>query len=156
MTSAHKLFATLLTTILISACSGGGGGGSGSTTATGSTSSTNAQTTPVVPPSSGNTSSTVTSSAPPTPHVLQLNWTLPTTRENGTALAASELAGYQIYYYPDGSSAGTGEIVDINGGTTSSAQISIAGTGTYYFAIAALDTSGQLSNLSTYVPVNLN
>lgn len=155
MTSACKLLAALMATALISACSGGSGGGS--TTSTGSTNASSAQTTPVAtPPNPSSTPATVTSSAPPAPHVLKLSWTLPTTRENGTALAASELAGYQIYYYPDGSSAGAGEIVDINGGATNSTQLTIAGTGTYYFAIAARDTSGQLSSLSTYIALNLN
>jgi hypothetical protein len=66
------------------------------------------------------------------------------------------LTGYQIYYYQDGASTEAGEVVSVAGGNTMSAQLTINGSGTYYFAIAARDAAGMLSNLSNYVAVTLN
>jgi hypothetical protein len=89
-------------------------------------------------------------------HTVQLSWTIPSTRENGSALTLSELSGYEIYYYQEGTSSGAGEVVPVSGGTNTSTQVTINGSGTYYFAIAARDQAGLLSNLSNYVAANLN
>jgi len=165
MATPYKIIAALLTALLMTACSGGGGGGNASNApgSTASSSGSQSSVTPVTPPSSGGGSESSTTPPPattPAPgatsHSLQLSWAIPTTRENGTALTISELAGYQVYYYLDGTSAGAGNVVNINGGTTSSTQISLTGSGTYYFAIAARDQAGLLSNLSNYVAVTLN
>jgi hypothetical protein len=148
-----KFLALIATVITLTACGGGGGGGSGGSTQTssGSGNQGTTPTTPVTPPP--------TSTPQPgtgTAHTLQLSWSIPTTRENGSALAINELSGYQIYYYPEGSSAGSGEIVNVSGGSTSATQLTVTGSGTYYFAIAAVDQTGTLSNLSNYVSVTLN
>jgi len=157
MATPYKIIAALLTALLMTACSGGGGGGNASNApgSTASSSGSQSSVTPVTPPSSGGGSGSSTTPPPattPAPgatsHSLQLSWAIPTTRENGTA--------YQVYYYLDGTSAGAGNVVNINGGTTSSTQISLTGSGTYYFAIAARDQAGLLSNLSNYVAVTLN
>lgn len=150
--------ATLLAT-LITACSGGGGGGSDTGSAAAATGSNS--TNPVTPSTgSGTTTTPTTPTSPTTPaataHTLQLSWTIPSTRENGTALTLSELSGYEIYYYAEGSSSGAGEVVPVSGGTSTSTKVTINGSGTYYFAIAARDNAGLLSNLSNYVAANLN
>lgn len=158
MKNTPKIIALLASAILITACSGGGGGGNSST---GSTSNSgNQATTPATPttPGSGTTTPppSTTPSTPTVAHTLQLSWTIPTTRENGNALTLTELSGYQIYYYPEGSAQGAGEIVNVSGGSTNSTQVTINGAGTYYFAIAAVDQVGLQSNLSNYVAVTLN
>jgi hypothetical protein len=153
MNKLAKLVALLATTIILTACGGGSGGGSGGSTQT-SSGSGNQATTPTSPATTPSTGTTQPGTG--TAHTLQLSWTIPTTRENGSALAINELSGYQVYYYPEGSSAGSGEIVNISGGSTSATQLTINGSGTYYFAIAAVDQTGALSNLSNYVAVTLN
>lgn len=157
MKNTPKIIALLASAVLITACSGGGGGGNSST---GSTSNSgNQATTPATPTTPGSGTTTPPSTTPSTPtvaHTLQLSWTIPTTRENGNALTLTELSGYQIYYYPEGSAQGAGEIVNVSGGSTNSTQVTINGAGTYYFAIAAVDQVGLQSNLSNYVAVTLN
>jgi hypothetical protein len=158
MTRALEIVALLLIACSIAACSGGGGGGNSSNPSSSSSSSGSSSTTPVTPTPNNSTSGGTTTPTTPTTkaHTLQLNWSVPTTRENGTALTTSELTGYQIYYYQDGASSDTGEVVPVAGGSTTSARVTVNGSGTYYFAIAAKDAAGLLSNLSNYVAVALN
>lgn len=157
MTHFYKIALTILFATLITACSGGGGGGGGSGPSSAAASGSNS-TTPVTPSTGSGT--TTTPSTPTTPtataHTVQLSWTIPSTRENGSALALSELSGYEIYYYQEGTSSGAGEVVPVSGGTNTSTQVTINGSGTYYFAIAARDNAGLLSNLSNYIAANLN
>ena len=166
MATTYKIIPVFLAALLITACSGGGGGGNSSNTPSSTASSGGAHsTTPVTPPTSNSSDSGSTTTPPPvttptrpaaTTHSLQLSWAIPTTRENGVPLTATELAGYQVYYYLDGTSAGDGTVVNINGGAINNTQITLTGSGTYYFAIAARDQGGLLSNLSNYVSVTLN
>lgn len=151
----HRFAAVLLVACSITACGGGGGGGGGDSgsAASGSGSSAPTPVSPTLPASESTTTTPTTPTA--TAHTLQLSWSVPATREDGSALAKSDLAGYQIYYYQDGSSA-DGETVSVAGGSSTSAQIAINGSGTYYFAIAALDQNGLLSQLSNYVAVTLD
>lgn len=80
----------------------------------------------------------------------------PSTRENGTALPRSEISGYEIYYFRDGSSEEEGEIITINDPNTLTAQTPPLEAGTYYFAIATIDTQGVYSDTSKYVTINVN
>lgn len=92
----------------------------------------------------------------PTKHVpaatpeVQATWTVPTTREDGTALPAGELFGYELYYYCDG---GEAVVVPIAGGSITSADITMQQTGSCAFAIAAIDKAGRFSQLSAAVTV---
>jgi hypothetical protein len=85
----------------------------------------------------------------PTSYSAQLSWTPPSTRTDGTQLALSELAGYEIYYTSDDLSKGVS--VSINGGSTSSYKITSLQAGTYHFAISAIDSNGIKSPLSAVV-----
>lgn len=78
------------------------------------------------------------------------------TRADGSALAASALAGYRLFYTRDGSSASEDTVVAIDGGTITSTDLSLSGSGTYTFAITAVDSSGTESALSTPVSVTIN
>lgn len=92
----------------------------------------------------------------PTKHVpaatpeVQATWTVPTTREDGTALPASELFGYELYYYCDGGETVT---IPVAGGSTTSRDVVMQHTGSCVFAVAAIDTKGQFSRLSDAVTV---
>lgn len=140
-------------TLLITACGGGSGGGnsasdgssSAGTATSGSTSSTTST-------SSGTTAPTPTSITYP----VQLNWTPPSTRADGSALVASELTGYRIYYSLEGTAASQDTVVPVSDGATTSLTITLTAAGTYAFAITAVDQNGLESSLSTPVLITVN
>ena len=83
--------------------------------------------------SSGNT-------ATPSTVTATVSWTAPTTREDGSAMAITELAGYRIYYGI--SPTNTNIVVEINAGSTTERTITGLTPGTYYFKVSAYDTAG--------------
>ena len=133
---------TLFTSSLI-ACGGGGGGSDDSTTR-------NTSTTTNTSSNSSNSSSGQTNSQN-TSKTVTLSWTAPTTRANGDPLNMSDIAGYEVYYFMDGSPQSDGEAITINNASTT--QITTPGlqSGTYFFAIATIDTQNLVSDLSDYV-----
>jgi predicted phage tail protein len=84
---------------------------------------------------------------------VKLSWSVPTTRENGQALSASQLTGYEVYYTTD-DPAVTGSI-KVSGGSTVSYTVPNLAAGNYHFAIAAVDSTGLKSKLSTIVDVKV-
>jgi hypothetical protein len=80
---------------------------------------------------------------------LNLNWTAPTARADGSALALSEIGGYRIYY---GTSRGnySGTYNQSNGAATS-ATVSNLPSGTYYLVMSTYDTSGREGSRSSEV-----
>lgn len=78
------------------------------------------------------------------------------TRADGSALAASALAGYRLFYTRDGSSASEDAVVTIDDGTITSTDLSLSNVGSYTFAITAIDTNGTESALSTPVSVTID
>jgi hypothetical protein len=90
---------------------------------------------------------TVSAQAATTTGSATLSWMPPTQRSDGTAL--TNLAGYKIRY---GTSAGnyTSEVSVANPGVASYVVDDLS-SGTYFFAIAAYDSSGTESNLSNAV-----
>jgi hypothetical protein len=71
-------------------------------------------------------------------------WTAPTTRSDGTAL--TNLAGYRIYY-------GVGpntfdNVIDVNTVGVTNFVVENLSSGTWYFAVSALDSTGAESGLS--------
>ena len=100
------------------------------------------------------TTVTPTPTPPPTPvtYNAQLSWTAPTIREDGTPLALSELAGYEIYYTSDDPAvAGT---ITIAGGSEASYVLPNLAAGNYYFTISAIDSEGLKSAMSALVPAH--
>jgi hypothetical protein len=82
-----------------------------------------------------------------------LSWAIPTTRLDGTALSATSLAGYEVYWTRSSDNAkGT---IKISGGTKSTASMDVYTPATYYFAVAAIDSIGLKSPLSTMVQTSL-
>lgn len=146
--------ALALLTLLVTACGGGSGGGnsasSGSSNSAGSATSG----------TSGNTTSGSSGTTAPTPasitYPVQLAWTAPSTRADGSALTASELAGYRVYYSLEGSATTDDTVLTVNGGSTTAFKITLTTAGTYAFAITAVDQNGLESSLSTPVLVAVN
>ncbi|MEH6912308.1 MAG: fibronectin type III domain-containing protein [Oceanicoccus sp.] len=138
MDSFLKLIATVLISSTLIACGGGGGGGGGSSSGSSSQSAV-----------SDGTSNTSTPSAKTVD--ITLSWVAPTTRENGDALLFSEINGYEIYYFKDGSDQQNDQVVSITNPNTVETTITNLTAGTYYFAIATLDIAGLSSDTSDYV-----
>lgn len=84
---------------------------------------------------------------------VKLSWSIPTTRENGQALAASELTGYALYYTTDDPSV-TGTI-NVSGGSTSTYTVQNLAAGNYHFAMSAIDVAGQKSKLSAVADITV-
>ncbi len=88
--------------------------------------------------------------APPTPttHNATVSWSAPTTNVDGTQLA--DLAGFKVYY---GLAAqALDHVVQIGSPATTSQALQNLTSGTWYFAVAAVNTAGlesQLSSLAT-------
>jgi Fibronectin type III domain len=125
-----RLTGLLVVALLLGACSGGSSGSSTSTSATGSTTNTS--------------SSTSTTSAATTTGSATLSWSAPTENADGTPV--TNLAGYRVYY---GTSASDlSQSIEVAGATTTSYVVENLPAGTYYFAVAAYDTSGTESQPS--------
>lgn len=139
---------SLLSTLLI-ACGGGGGGGSDEP----------ANSSPANSSNSSSTSQEVDQSAPSTPEptpspntgTITLTWTPPSTRADGSALALTDIGGYEIYYYLDGTPINEGEMVNISNRNTTAYTTPELPAGKYYFAISTYDTAMIYSPLSTPV-----
>jgi DNA mismatch repair ATPase MutL len=86
---------------------------------------------------------------------ITLSWTPPSTRANGDALELSEISGYEVYYFMDGSPDGDGETNAINSPNITELAIDDLSPGIYYFSIAAIDTDGLASEMSEAVEADL-
>lgn len=84
---------------------------------------------------------------------VDLNWTAPTTYEDGSALPSTEIQGYRIYYSIDSAITDkSGSYFDVGSTQTYSGTISLTtGIHTVYFRAATLATNGQESTLSNEV-----
>ena len=92
-------------------------------------------------------------SGPTTVGVLGLAWTAPSQREDGTAIALSEIASYHIYYGTE-----PGDYQDeifIEDSSADEAQVVDIDTGTYYAVVTAVDTEGRESLYSSEVVINI-
>ena len=75
-----------------------------------------------------------------------LSWSAPVARSDGSALSMREIAGYNLYVWGPDSYSNT---ININDAYTTSTSITDLASGTYYFAMTALDTEGLESSLSS-------
>lgn len=148
--------------LLTTAC-GGGGGGSGGSSASNTASTPASSSSPAVTsapaPTANSTSSTPAATSTPSTgssYSIHITWVAPTTRADGSALPISALTGYRLFYTRDGSSSSEDTVVSINGGTTTSTQLSLPSAGTYAFSITAIDSNNVESALSTPVSITIN
>jgi VCBS repeat-containing protein len=87
-----------------------------------------------------------------TADAITLSWNAPSEREDNTAIALSEIAGFKIY-------AGTTQgqylgSITINDGSATNYTFEGVTTGTYYFAMTTLDTDGRESQHSAEIQIN--
>ncbi len=78
-----------------------------------------------------------------------LSWTIPVERENGDPLSMADLAGYELVYLAE--EGGAEAVVVIDDPQTVSITVVLQIPATYHFAIAAIDSSGLRSDLSSVV-----
>ena len=82
---------------------------------------------------------------------VNLRWTAPVARADGSALSLSEITGYTVHY---GTSKGNyPQSYTINNGSATSATISNLPVGTYYLVMTTRDTDGRDSGYSTSVTI---
>jgi hypothetical protein len=87
-------------------------------------------------------------------HDVTLSWDIPTEREDGSALALFEIDGYVIRYGTAANSL-SNELEVVGSGVTSQV-ISDLVQGSYYFAIATVDSDGVQGSFSSTVSVQVN
>lgn len=160
----------LAAAMTLTACGGGSGGGAPSDTTANqtsqsSTSSSGSGSTTTSSGSKSSTSTSGTSTSPPqsptgsnsggTGQTVSLSWTIPNQRTDGSPLPVSQLAGYEIYYYANGSSSGSGQVININDPLVTTYTTQPLQPNTYNFAISAIDTSGLTSALSSPVTITI-
>jgi len=84
---------------------------------------------------------------------MDVAWTSPTTRTDGTALLPTDIATFRVYY---GTATGVyGSQVDVNDGTAVSTSIGLLPGGTYFVVMSVIDTLGQESIMATEATITL-
>jgi len=85
---------------------------------------------------------------------LTLAWNIPAEREDGKAIALSEISGYELYYTVE--ELNVDQTIVINGATQTQYKLEDIAPGTYHIAISAIDNNGLRSRLSDPVTVEVN
>jgi hypothetical protein len=90
---------------------------------------------------------------PPDPADINLSWVAPSTREDNTPIALSEITGYHIYYgtAPDDYT----NQVDIDDGSAVQKTLTGLPSGTYYIVITTIDIDGRESLFSDVTTINI-
>ena len=109
----------------LAACGGSGGGGSATGVSTGS-----------------GTTGVSTGS-------IALKWTAPATRADGTPMSLAEIGGFRIYYGK--SVSGYSNVVDVNDGVATLANLIDIPVGNYSLVMTTYDTAGRESVFSPVV-----
>ena len=97
--------------------------------------------------STASTSPSATASTTPTSGNATLSWQAPTTDTNGAAL--TDLAGYRIYYGTSATS--LSETIQLTSVGLQTYVIQNLASGTWYFAVTAVASTGVESGLSDVV-----
>ncbi len=85
-----------------------------------------------------------TPAPPPTTYSATVSWSVPLLNTDGTSL--TDISGYRVYY---GTSAGTlSQSFLVSGMGITNHVVSGLAAGTYYFAVATLNSAGAASDLS--------
>jgi len=147
MRATRKLVALLCVAAFLTACGGGGGGGGSSGTPSTSGNASGPSSTP-------NSNATSPSTPEARLQTVNLSWTAPSARADGTALPLSELSGYKVYIVKESDSS-QDKTQMISGGSSTTTQLSLPAPGTYTLALTAIDQNGQESALSNAVTVTL-
>jgi hypothetical protein len=86
---------------------------------------------------------------PKPPTTVTLGWTIPTSREDGSALAVSDISGYELFD-------SCGDMVSIVGGATNSKTMPVTLPFDCTYAVKAVDNDGIRSELSEPLRVKFN
>jgi hypothetical protein len=86
-----------------------------------------------------------------TPYSATLTWSPPPLNVDGSS--ASDIIAYRIYFGENASS--LTQSIQVPGGTTTGAVVSGLPAGTYYFAMAAVNSLGELSAQTNVVSVTV-
>lgn len=78
-----------------------------------------------------------------------LNWSTPTTREDGAPLAAGEIGGFEIYMLAE--STGETNVITVNDPMSTTFTVEDLAPDTYHFSMSAFDVEGIFSPLSEVV-----
>lgn len=78
-----------------------------------------------------------------------LRWAVPTTRADGTALPAGELAGYELYVLSE--STGETVVIEIADPLATEHVVDGLAPDTYHFSLSARDSAGNLGEMSAVV-----
>jgi hypothetical protein len=82
---------------------------------------------------------------------VELEWTIPSERENGVALGVEELCCYQVQYIHGNEFA----VVDVSGGATRAVNLALQ-PGHYRFSVIAIDSAGRVSQPSDTLEANVS
>ena len=78
-----------------------------------------------------------------------MSWDVPTTRANGSPLAAGELAGYEIYVLRP--STGETRLIRVMEPLRTARTVQNLASDEYHFSMVAVDSEGNKSELSAVV-----
>ena len=159
MISQLRIIISLCFVVWLTACGGGGGGSDSPASQPGNS---NEPISPTPDPGDPEPPAPDDPTDPPTPEPdpsdmksVTLSWTTPSSRVDGNPLPLTEIGGYEIYYFMEGSSQGEGETLLVADPMANQVTTPRLVAGTYYFAIASYDVDGIYSELSDYVTANL-
>ncbi len=85
---------------------------------------------------------------------ITLRWTIPSTRQDGTLLSASELAKYELYITTESDGASQSVVIDDPMQTTQT--LTGLQPDVYHLAMSAVDVNGLYSDLTNVVSIDLN
>ena len=100
--------------------------------------------TPAATVASSATSTTAAAAAVLPANAALLNWTAPTTHNDGSPLA--DLTGFKVYY---GTASGGPYTTTLNVGLVTTYTVTSLASGTYYFVVTAYDSAGNESVFTT-------
>lgn len=88
---------------------------------------------------------------------LQIVWQAPATREDGSVLSNSDIAGYEIYYTSIAADNTTvDQLIEVSGADQSSYTMEDVPVGEYHFAVATIDSAGVKSQISDVITTVVN
>jgi hypothetical protein len=129
--------AAVCSLFLVAACGGGGGGAAAPSSPT--------QATPSAPEQSLPEQST-------NPPNVTLSWQTPSTRNDGSPLSISDIAGYEVYYLAEGQALEDASVIRIADPLNNQVTFELD-AGFWHFAMATLDSEGLLSEISSTVSI---
>jgi len=141
MSNLRHIASLLLVSAMLTACGSGGGGSSAS-----------AQPDQIVTTPGVNDPSSNPDVDSPSGSRATLSWSAPTVREDGSAFAENEIAGYEVYHIEDAN--GEMDIIEV-GANSTEYSISLA-AGSHELGVAVVDINGVKSQMSELQTVEIN